>query len=88
MRFLRLPAVLIRVGMRRSAWYARVADGRAPGPIKLGGRLAVWSDEAIEAWQREVAEHGERINAYPLPAQRATPFSTAGSSEIDQEAEG
>ena len=70
MIFLRLPQVLDRVGMRRSAWYDRVADGRAPGPIKLGGKLAIWSDEAIDAWQRQVAEHGERINVYPLPAER------------------
>ena len=64
MRFLRLPAVLIRVGMRRSAWYQRILDGRAPGPLKLGGKMAVWPESSIDAWQKNVAEHGERIGTY------------------------
>ncbi len=28
----------------------------------MGGRMAVWPDEAIEAWQKDIAEHGERVN--------------------------
>ena len=64
MRFLRLPEVLERVGLRRSAWYQRVLDGRAPQPLKLGAKIAVWPENEIDAWQAGVLAHGERVNTY------------------------
>ena len=59
MTFLRLSAVLDRVGMRHSAWYARVADGRAPRPIRLSSRLAVWTSSSIDEWLDSVIRRGE-----------------------------
>ena len=52
--------------MRRSAWYDRVSDGRAPGPVKLGGRMALWPEDEIEGWQKSVRANGERVNTYPV----------------------
>ncbi len=56
-RFLRIPEVLKRVGLSRSTLYARIADGQFPRPIKIGERVAVWDETAIESWQDE---HRER----------------------------
>ncbi len=53
--FLRFPQVAELTGLKRSAWYARVLDGRAPSPIKLG-RAAVWPLVEIEAWIRGARE--------------------------------
>ena len=69
-RFLRLPEVLTRVGMRRSAWYARIADGRAPQPLKVGTKLAVWTDDIISRYQGSILEHGERVGQYQAPETR------------------
>ena len=67
----------MRVGLRRSAWYARISDGRAPQPLKLGSQVAVWPESVISQYQRDiisyggervgqyrVREHGERANAH------------------------
>jgi len=47
---LRLPEVLSRVGLRRSAWYALVAEGKAPPSIKIGSRAVCWSSDSIDRW--------------------------------------
>ena len=48
---LRLPAVKARTGLSRSALYLRVAQGRFPQRISLGGGRAVgWISDEIEAW--------------------------------------
>ncbi|MDW8469833.1 MAG: AlpA family phage regulatory protein [Burkholderiales bacterium] len=52
-RLIRLPQVLERVGLRRSAWYLMVKQGRAPRPVRLTGRAVAWCDQEIEAWLRE-----------------------------------
>jgi prophage regulatory protein len=49
---LRLPDVLKRVGLRRTAVYEAVAAGTFPAPIKLGRRCVAWPSDAIEAWVR------------------------------------
>jgi len=47
---LRLPEVLSRVGLGRSAWYAMIAAGKAPAPIRLSVRCSAWPSTEIEAW--------------------------------------
>lgn len=47
--FLRLPAVLAIYPVSRSTWWAMVADGRAPAPVKLGPRASAWRAEDIRA---------------------------------------
>ncbi len=51
-RFLRLPEVLARVGMKKSAVYAWVREGRFPAPVTLSARCVVWPETEIEAWQQ------------------------------------
>lgn len=48
-RFLRLPAVMERTGLSRSAIYARASDGLFPRPVPLGLRTAAWPEHEVEA---------------------------------------
>ncbi|MBC2670606.1 helix-turn-helix transcriptional regulator [Novosphingobium piscinae] len=55
-RLLRLPEVMARVGLRRSAIYQRMSDGRFPKARSLGPKCAVWVEAEINAWIAAVAE--------------------------------
>lgn len=46
--FLRLPDVLRRVPLGKTAWYAAIKAGDAPAPCKLGG-VAMWPEHEIDA---------------------------------------
>lgn len=48
--FLRLPQVLSLIPVSRSHWWAGVADGRYPRPIKLSPRVTVWRASEIQAY--------------------------------------
>jgi len=50
-RLLRLPEVLNRLPISKSALYAGIKAGRFPKPIKLG-YVSVWRDEDIAAIER------------------------------------
>ena len=56
-QFLRLPAVIERVGLSRSTIYQMMEDGRFPRAVKLGERAIGWPVERIESWaaERELA---------------------------------
>jgi prophage regulatory protein len=41
-RLLRLPQVLERIPVSRSAWWQGVKSGRYPAPVKLGPRTTAW----------------------------------------------
>lgn len=45
--FLRLPAVLELIPVSKSAWWAGVADGRYPKPVKLSPRTSAWRVQDI-----------------------------------------
>ena len=49
---LRLPAVLARTGLGRSALYASMAVGRFPQPLQIGARAVAWVEDEIEEWIR------------------------------------
>ena len=49
-RLLRLPEVMDRVGLRRSAIYQRMSEGRFPKSRTLGARCSVWVEAEINAW--------------------------------------
>ena len=53
-RFLRLPEVIARVGLRRSAIYQRMSDGRCPRSRSLGPKCVVWVEAEIDDWMREI----------------------------------
>ena len=58
-RLLRLPEVMARVGLRRSAIYQRMSEGRFPRSRSLGPKCAVWVEVEINAWIAQVAANGE-----------------------------
>lgn len=55
-RLLRLPEVIARVGLKRSAIYQRMNDGRFPRSRSLGPKCTVWVEAEIDEWIRGVAE--------------------------------
>jgi prophage regulatory protein len=48
-RLLRLPAVLDRVGYKRSRFLDLVRQGVFPAPVKLGARAVAWPESEIDA---------------------------------------
>lgn len=55
-RLLRLPEVIDRVGLRRSAIYQRMSEGRFPRSRSLGPKCTVWVEAEVEEWIRSVTE--------------------------------
>ena len=53
-RLLRLPEVMQRVGLKRTAIYDRMKAGSFPKSRKLGPRYTVWIESEIDAWIKEV----------------------------------
>jgi len=49
-RFIRLPEVEHRVGLKKSAIYTRIREGSFPAPRKLAINCAVWLESAVDAW--------------------------------------
>ena len=50
-RLLRLPQVLLTVGLGRTAWLALVRTGAAPAPVHIG-RAASWPSSEVQAFIR------------------------------------
>lgn len=55
-RLIRLPEVMARVGLKRSAIYQRMSEGRFPKSRSLGPRCAVWVETEIDDWIRGVSD--------------------------------
>ena len=58
-RLLRLPEVIDRVGLRRSAIYQRMSEGRFPKSRSLGPKCAVWVEAEIDRWINEIITDDE-----------------------------
>lgn len=43
------PPIPALIPVSRSSWWAGVASGRYPKPVKLGPRMTAWSVESIRA---------------------------------------
>lgn len=62
---LRLPEVKNRTGLPRSTIYLRMAQGKFPHPVSLGGRTVGWLEDEIDRWlfnrikQRSTIRKGE-----------------------------
>lgn len=52
-KFLRLPAVCSRTGLKRSQLYRLMGSGLFPRPIKLSERSAAWLETEVERWKQE-----------------------------------
>ena len=46
--YLRLPQILHFIPIGKSTWWAGVASGRFPKPVKLGPRTTAWKAEDIQ----------------------------------------
>ena len=56
-RILRRREVCDRIGLRRSALYQAMKEGRFPASVPLGPRAVGWLDSEVTAWlQERVAE--------------------------------
>lgn len=55
-RLLRLPEVMARVGLKRSAIYQRMSDGRFPKSRSLGPKCAVWVEAEIADWVQSIVQ--------------------------------
>ena len=55
-RLLRLPEVMERVGLRRSAIYQRMSEGRFPKCRTLGPKCSVWVEKEINDWIQAVSD--------------------------------
>jgi prophage regulatory protein len=47
-RLLKLPEVLNRTGLTRSALYQRICKGEFPKPVKIGTRAVVWIEDEVQ----------------------------------------
>ena len=61
-RLLRLPEVIDRVGLRRSAIYQRMSEGRFPKSRSLGPKCAVWVEAEINEWIDSIAQNSSRVD--------------------------
>ena len=61
---LRLPDVKRSTGLSRSTIYMRVAEGKFPKPVSLGGRAVGWLEEEVQNWlqNRIDASRGNRCD--------------------------
>jgi predicted DNA-binding transcriptional regulator AlpA len=48
--FYRLSDVTRISALSRSTLYRRIAEGRFPAPVSLGGRASAWSSAELQAW--------------------------------------
>jgi prophage regulatory protein len=53
MRALRMPDVVVKVGLKRSTIYALAKQGLFPSPIKLNSRASAWLESQLDEWLRE-----------------------------------
>lgn len=49
-RLIRLPEVMARVGLSRSAIYKRMSEGTFPRSRSLSAKCAVWIEAEIDDW--------------------------------------
>ena len=57
LKFLRLPEVINKIGIQKTAIYDRITRQEFPKGIQLaGGRAVVWLESDVEAWMQEQVE--------------------------------
>jgi prophage regulatory protein len=69
--FIRLPQILAPLGpipVSRSTWWAGVASGRYPQPVKLGPRITAWRVDDIKALIERGVVSGDQQGCCPIPA--------------------
>lgn len=49
-RLIRLPEVITRVGLKKTAIYSRIREGSFPKPRRLAVNCVAWPESAIDKW--------------------------------------
>ena len=53
-KFLRLPAVIELIGLKRTVIYDRIKAGTFPAPVQIGSRAVAWDAEELAQWQQNL----------------------------------
>ncbi len=53
LRFLRLPEVMYRVGIKHTRIHKLESEGRFPKRIKISDRASAWLESEIEEWMEQ-----------------------------------
>ena len=81
-RILRLTEVMGAVGLRHSAIYTRIRDGRFPAPVKITEHAVGWRESDIITWISQRSSSPVKRNAKVLrirDRRRAAPLGTGGA---------
>ena len=57
-RLLRLKQVVLKVGLSRSQIYKLIAKGLFPEQTKIGPKISVWPEHAVDQWISRQIEGG------------------------------
>lgn len=49
-KLLRIKDVVDKTGISRTKVYLLIQEGKFPAPIKLGERVALWPEAAVDQW--------------------------------------
>ena len=52
-QFLRLPAVIARVGLGKTSLYQLIGEGRFPKPIPISDHAVAWLASEIDGWMAD-----------------------------------
>jgi prophage regulatory protein len=55
MKWLRLPDVENKTGLKRSKIYQEIQKGKFPRPHKVGA-VSIWIEDELTAWQRALLD--------------------------------
>lgn len=66
-RLLRLPEVMLRVGLSKSTIYSLMGRGEFPAQVLLGRRAVGWWESQIEEWKaaRPLARQSSQRKEHP-----------------------
>lgn len=65
MKLLNLPAVTEKVGLKKSAIYARIKKGTFPQPVRLGARSIAFVEAEVEQWISTLPRGTADSQVYP-----------------------
>jgi prophage regulatory protein len=50
----RLGGVEAKTGLKKSSFYAEMAKGQFPRPVRISTQAVAWFEDEIEAWQKKL----------------------------------
>ena len=61
-RLLRIKQVSDKTALSRSKLYLLIQEGKFPAPIKMGERVALWPEAAVNAWITQLVANSQKDN--------------------------